>query len=371
MRLLDRYLLRELLVPLIYCVAGFLVFWISFDLFSELNEFQRNKLTAKDVAEYYLVSAPEFLSIVLPIALLLALLYALTNHARHHEITAIRAAGVSLFRLSLPYLAVGFVLSAALFALNELWVPHSQERAEEIKRRHASQTSATSIDWKKELFFMNTPEKRSWKAGAYNLRTSEMLALTIIWELPGGTKRIIDAERGRYANGVWTLFNVQETLNSPTLAFPKRTETNILSFPNFSETPELIRSEIKINTLSLKEAAKRAQLSLREIVDYFRLHPEIPPSQAAMLRTQLHSRLAAPWTCLIVVLIAIPFGAASGRRNVFVGVAASISIAFVYFILFKAGLALGTGGLLPAWVAAWLPNVVFAVTGIIMTMRVR
>src|SRR5688572_14934754 len=98
MRLLDRYLLRELLVPLIYCVGGFLIFWISFDLFSELNEFQRNKLTAKDIAEYYLVSAPEFLSIVLPIALLLALLYALTNHARHHEITAIRAAGVSLFR---------------------------------------------------------------------------------------------------------------------------------------------------------------------------------------------------------------------------------------------------------------------------------
>ena len=73
------------------------------------------------------VKTPEFLVVVLPIALLLALLYTLTNHARHHEITAIRAAGVSLWRLCLPYLAVGFAASLALFALNELCVPDSAE----------------------------------------------------------------------------------------------------------------------------------------------------------------------------------------------------------------------------------------------------
>ncbi|MFN7142040.1 MAG: LptF/LptG family permease, partial [Limisphaerales bacterium] len=66
-----------------------------------------------------------------------------------------------------------------------------------------------------------------------------------------------------------------------------------------------------------------------------------------------------------------PFGAPSGRRNVFVGVAASIFIAFVYFILFKLGLALGTGGYIPGWVAAWLPNLLFAGAGIFLTLRVR
>ncbi|MBA4148122.1 MAG: LptF/LptG family permease [Verrucomicrobia bacterium] len=371
MRLLDRYLLRELLVPLSYCIGGFLIFWISFDVFSEINEFQRNKLKATDIAEYYLVRTPELLSVVLPVALLLALLYALTNHARHHELTAIRAAGISLWRLSLPYLAVGFFFSALLFAINELWVPKTQERSEEILTRYISETSATSLDWKKNLFFKNTPENRSWNIAAYNLRTGEMLSPTLIWELPGNVKRVINAERGRYSEGSWTFFNVQEAVTSPAYMYPLRTETNVLSFADFSETPELIRSEIKINTLSIKDAAKGAQLSLAEILDYFRLHPDLPPAQAAMLNTQLHSRIAAPWTCLVVVLIAIPFGAPSGRRNVFVGVAASIFIAFIYFILFKLGLALGTGGYLPGWLAAWLPNVFFAVAGIVLTLRVR
>lgn len=371
MRLLDRYLLRELMVPLIYCLGGFLIFWISFDLFSEFNEFQRSKLKPLDIAEYYLVRTPEEMSVVMPVALLLALLYALTNHARHHELTAIRAAGVSLWRLSLPYLAVGFVFSSVLFAINELWVPQTQERSKRILARYMAETSATSLDWRKNLFFMNTPENRSWSVEAYNLMTGEMLQPTIVWELPGGVKRVINAERGRYAAGTWTFFNVQETITSPERMFPLRTETNVLSFTNFSENPELIRSDIKVNTLSMKDAAKEAQLSLQEIVNYKRLHPELPPRQEAVINTQFHSRLASPWLCLVVVLIAIPFGAPSGRRNVFVGVAASIVIAFIYFILFKLCLALGTGGVLPGWLAAWLPNVTFAITGIILTLRVR
>jgi lipopolysaccharide export system permease protein len=85
----------------------------------------------------------------------------------------------------------------------------------------------------------------------------------------------------------------------------------------------------------------------------------------------LHARLAAPWTCLIVVLIAIPFRAPSGRRNVFAGVAASLFICFTYFILQRFSLALGTGGKLPAEIAAWLPNALFGGAGIWLTTRVR
>ena len=82
-------------------------------------------------------------------------------------------------------------------------------------------------------------------------------------------------------------------------------------------------------------------------------------------------RLAAPWTCLVVVLIAIPFGAASGRRNLFFGVAGSIFICFGFFVIQQVSLAMGSGGHWPPWLAAWLPNMIFGGAGLLLTARVR
>jgi lipopolysaccharide export LptBFGC system permease protein LptF len=73
----------------------------------------------------------------------------------------------------------------------------------------------------------------------------------------------------------------------------------------------------------------------------------------------------------VVVLIALPFGAGTGRRNVAVGVASSILICFVYFVLQQLALALGTGGYVTPWVAAWAPNAFFAIGGLFLTWRIR
>src|ERR1044071_4519486 len=117
MRLLARYLLRECLAAFAYCFTGFLLLWVLSDLFPNLRSFQDDKMRIGDVAEYYLFKIPDFLPIALPMALLLATLYAVTNHARHNEITAIRAAGISLWRLSLPYFSVGLIAAGGLFLI--------------------------------------------------------------------------------------------------------------------------------------------------------------------------------------------------------------------------------------------------------------
>jgi lipopolysaccharide export system permease protein len=81
--------------------------------------------------------------------------------------------------------------------------------------------------------------------------------------------------------------------------------------------------------------------------------------------------LATPWTCLVVVLLATPFGAGSGRRNVYVGVASSILIYFAYYVIQQLCLALGAGNFLSPVVAGWLPNISFALFGAVMMARVR
>ena len=108
-----------------------------------------------------------------------------------------------------------------------------------------------------------------------------------------------------------------------------------------------------------------------EIIDYLRLHPKLDRKHSNALLTMLHSRFAAPFICLVVVLIAVPFGSISGRRNVFVGVASSIFICFAFIILKDLTLALGGGGFVPSWLAAWAPNLLFSGIGLVLLWKVR
>ena len=372
MRLLDRYLFRELLTPLAYCLGGFLVFWISFDLFNELEELQERKMHLYNVIAYVAALTPGFMVTVLPIALLLALLYALTNHARHNELTAMRAAGVSLWRLCLPYFFIGLMASFALFALNEFAAPRGMDFANRILTRHVHKPGDDAAE-NQFHGFANPHAHRQWQFDAYHIPEAEMAGhVTASWTLPDGRWRQVQAERAVFTNGVWTFFKAtgyaQLTPNGdlvPTLI------TNVLAMPEFDETPRQIRSEVKISGYQNFHSSRLPDLSLTDIFNYLRLHPDLSREKAGQLRTEFHSRLAAPWTCLVVVFIAIPFGAGSGRRNLFFGVAGGIFICFAFFILQKVGMYLGIGGHLPAWLAAWLPNLIFAATGLVLAARVR
>jgi lipopolysaccharide export system permease protein len=374
MRLLDRYLFRELLSPLAYCLGGFLIFWISFDLFNQLAEMQERKLHLLDVIEYCIAMTPEFLVTILPVALLLALLYTLTNHARHNEITAMRAAGVSLWRLCVPYLVVGLAASTVLFLLNEFLVPQGKDWSNHIMARYVQKTDdPVSQNYFPNLPFNNTRSHRSWMIGEYRAKTGEMLDPQVNWMLPDGSTCQLNADRAVRTNDAWTFFNVREFVQAagPNSASVPSLKTNVLAMPGFDETPKQIKTEIAIIDYQNLRNKSKVVIPLTDIWNYLKFHPDLSRADSSKLQTEFYSRLAAPWTCLVVVLIAIPFGTPSGRRNPFFGVAGSIFICFSYFVIEQISLPMGSSGFLPAWLAAWLPNIIFGATGLWLTSRVR
>lgn len=360
----------EFLVPLGYCLGGFLIFYLAFDLFSRLEDFQKAELKTMDVIMYELVTMPEIMGRVVPVGLLLAMLYALTNHARYNELTAMRCAGLSLANLCVPYFGVAICFGSLIFVVNEILMPDSGDVAQNImnKYRHKG-ADEDRAKWARNLAFINAAGGRTWQIGAYHLQTSEMLKPHVSWQKPEGIRLDLYAERATYGNGIWHFFQVQQFTYQTNQALPDRLSTNYLAVAEFDETPHQIRSEIKISSMSNLKQIRGLSLSLMEVIEYQRWHPDARHDHR--LNTKFHARVAAPFTCLIVVLIAIPFGAASGRRNVFVGVASSIFFCFGYFVVQKFGEALGLGGRIPPWVAGWSPNLFFAGLGMLMMIRVR
>lgn len=378
MRLLARYLLRECLVAFVFCFSAFLLLLIASDLIANLHDMQEDKLRGTDIVAYYFFKTPEFLPILIPVALLLALLYCLTNHARHNEITAIRAAGVSLWRLSLPYFSIALVSAIGLFVLNEYVAPRAGDLADDIRSSRVSRGSdAEDRRYVKNRLLKNSREGRTWYLAVYDRQTGEITSPTLLWKTADGTLRYIRARRAVFTKGVWNFFEVSERRQAPgpnPIQVPLP-EVAVLALTGLSETPAMINSEISISAqfgkFGNKSGTRRADIPIGVITDYLHLHPNPEPRIKAWLYTKLHGRFATPVTCLAVVLLALPFGAASGRRNVFVGVAASIVIFFAYYILQQFGFGFAEAGKVPAWFGAWFPNALVGVTGLWMMARVR
>jgi len=372
MRLHDRYLFRELLTPLAYCLGGFLVFWIAYFFFSEIDTMQEHQLGLLDCVEYAAAMMPGFLILVLPIALLLSLLYALTQHSRHHELTALRAAGVSLWRLCAPYFFVGIAAGGIYFAMNEIVVPRCANWTEEILSRHVQlENNPKAKTHFTKIGFRTTHANRIWQIGDYDAVTRIMLNPNVTWMTADGSWHALNAARAGRTNNVWIFTDVKMFMQSPHGSLVPAGATNLIAMPEFDETPKQILSNIKMSDSQTVRGSRSADIPLKDLREYLKLHPDLPRDDANALRTKYYGRLAAPWTCLVVVFIAIPFGAQSGRRNLFFGVAGSIFICFAYFVLQQVSLAFGMNGILPAWLAAWLPNLFFATTGTILILRTR
>ncbi|HTR43195.1 MAG TPA: LptF/LptG family permease, partial [Pseudomonadales bacterium] len=313
----------------------------------------------------------ELVPYILPLCLLLALLMAITQHTRHNEITAMRAAGISLWRICLPYFITGIIASAALFVLNESIVPRSVDFANNLLTRNAGAAKAADHA---PLNFNNQSAHRMWFIHDYYPSSGVINGLKIVWTLPDGTSRILDADYAQHTNGVWNFFNAQEYMTESNSVYYVPVivgKTNTIAMPEFDETPQGIANEMSIGNYLAVGQMRSLDIPIQEIIDYLNGHPNLSRADKGRLLTELQERLAKPFTCIVVVLIAIPFGAAPGRRNLFFGVAGSIFICFAFFVLSRLCEAFGANGSWPAWVAAWVPNIVFALLGIILTARIR
>ena len=378
MRLHDRYLFRELLTPLAACIGAFLIIGVSFFFQQQLNTIHERKLTSVETVAFCAASLPELIVVVLPILLLLTFLYVLTNHARHNEITALRAAGVGLWRLCVPYFIAGLIATGIYFVVNELVVPACDEWSQEIFTRHVKKDSDVKSTVSSAKGFVNNRANRIWRFAQYDPASTLMMDPTVKWSLPDGSWHAVWADHAMYTNGVWTFLSSGTNFDVHLFAqvgahgdLMPAGSTNELAIPQFDETPQQIRLLLEFADSQVLRGSGYADIPLSELWKLMQLKQDLRPHDVNAVETKFYGRLAMPWTCFVVVLMAIPFGAQSGRRNLFFGVAGSIFIGFGYFVLQRISLALGMNGQLPGWLAAWLPNMVFALAGFILTLRVR
>src|SRR5437016_2336554 len=159
MRLLDRYVLRYFLQAYFYCIAGFISIWFIFDVSDNISTFLDERISRSLIAKYYLTQVPQILVILLPVALLLALLFCLGRMSRSNEIVSMLTAGVSLPRILAPLLGIGLLTTAASTALNYSLAPHGEYAHKRLLEDPASRRQLLGMT---AQIFRNRTDNRTW-----------------------------------------------------------------------------------------------------------------------------------------------------------------------------------------------------------------
>jgi lipopolysaccharide export system permease protein len=357
MRRLDRYVMRHFLLAYFYCIAGFTSIWFIFDVSDNISTFLDQRISRLLILQYYLTQIPQILVILLPVAILLALLFCLGRMSRSNEIVSMLTSGVSLPRILAPLLVIGLLTTGASTALNYSMAPHGEYAHKRLLEDPQSSRRAFGLT---AQIFRNRSENRTWFIQQFYPGENVFNTLHIVQQ---------DAN-----DNIVTAYIITRALYHPETHAWEFQQLKIVHYDkegNVTETipytESLVITDWSETPFRLSSANLRAEhLSVPELRDYLQFNSDFPTTLLAPFATHLQYRVALPWTCAVVALIAASLGVGYSRRGILSSVAAAILLVFAMNFVMHLFLALGEGARIPTWAAAWTPNIIFGIIGLVL-----
>lgn len=353
-RILDRMIIRSFFRIFAGFVIGSPLLFLIGDLVERVDNYFDNGLTVAEVATAYFFKVPQFIFWSFPTAALIAAVFTIHTMTVHREVLAAKAGGISFRRLMMPILAVGVVLSGAALWLSEV-VPVAEHRAGQILGR-----ININQQWRTDFVF-RTDDGGALSVRRLTLNTRQMFGVML--SIPTGQKdvmRYIQAEDAAYSDSIgWTFFDgyVREVYADA----PDRTMSfDSLRMTGFSEPPENL-----IEVIHDEDQMTRAQLN--------RMARNIERSggDASRLHLEREQRVALAMAPLIIVLFGGPLATSSKRGGSAFGIGLALGTTILYMLLVRLSGAFGETGALDPLLSAWLPNMFFALAGLVLLSRVR
>ena len=351
--------MREYLKIFGLSLSSMILIYVVVIFFQKMNFFQRNNAPFYLMFEYVLYRIPEAtFQWTIPYAVLLTTLLTLGTFSRHSEITALKAVGISLYRITLPLILIVLIISFFSFLGNDYLVPFSNQKTRYLLDVKVRKESPTGFFKNYKIWYRS--DRRILNIQLVDAAKKALKGLTL-YEFDDQFRCIqrIDASEARWADGKWRFYDgairdFEESGSFRTSAF------NEIDFP------------LKENWESFQKSARdSAEMSYAELRAYIQ---KIQASgyDATRYLVDLYGKISYPLLNLIMILIGVPFALKTGRSGgVALSIGISMMIGFAYGITFYLFLSFGKSGILSPLLSSWIPTVLFGLAGIFTLMSVR
>ncbi len=366
-RLVDRYFVREMIFPFVLAVVGFVLF-IVLNLIQQLSDFMLDRNISLWVLFQILAyRLPELLVYGLPVGVLFAIFWALGRLSHDRELVALQAAGFSLRRLMWPVLLMGFITTATAFAVGELWMPWANHRYYDLLREIFLIRSAPQI---RESTFVKISDSAYAYIERYDPQTKELRTVMVfdrgggeyLDELAARFPKIITAEEGLWDGEYWRLANGKLHKLRDDGQFEYTVIFEQLSIRAGPYLQKLFFEQRTPHEMGILELYKQIELLHRSGLG------------AESLIVELHSKIAVPFSALIFALFGAPlsliFAQGGAPRGRAAGVIMSLLLVAGYQGLLLWMSTLGRRSLIAPILAPWIPNILFALIGLLLLLWV-
>lgn len=362
MKKLDWYILRQFMMTLLFGMIGLCVVFVIVHLLENLDGFLDRKTPLQHIVAFYLNYLPEIVKLTTPVAMLLSSLFTMGRFSTLNELTAMKAGGLSLYRILLPLLCMGLVISCVQFYFDGWIVPRANRFKADFERKALGKGRVETTLY--NVYIRETP-KRNLIIRFYDdqMKTGSGLTLEeyssevqprIVWRIFAGDFSYDTSK------SIWQLRNVSEHRFSPDF----RIQPTVTILPTMTlktnTTPRiLMQFQRNTNELTFPE--------LKEYIDA----SERGGKDVRQQRIAYWGEYILPFANFIVMLFGVPVSAGQRKAGLALEIAMAMVIAFLYIAAIRIGQTLGLAGDIPPALAAAVPHSIFLMAGVLNILRAR
>ncbi len=363
--LLDDYVMREYVTNFAVILLSFSALFLIFTTFELIGDIIRNRTPLVTVGEYLINLIPFILYNVTPLCALVAVLVTFGSLSRSSEMTAMKATGISLYRIIAPILMTTLLIAGGLFAFDELYLPAANRRQEALRSVIKDKPAQTFLrpdrKWISGQAGSTGSPSRIFYYQFFDANKNVFANLTVFEFDPVtfALKRRIFAASTHWNEpaGQWVFENGwQRTFVGETISSYE--PFTVTAFADIHEQPSYF----------VKEDRPAQEMSYHELSHYI---SDLNQSgfDTKRLSVQLNRKLSYPMITLVMAVLAIPFALSMGKRGSLAGVATAIGLAIAYWVVDAVFTDMGYVNTLPAMLAAWSPDLLFGIAGSYLLLR--
>lgn len=355
---LDRYLLSSFFQALLVVTVALTLTIIVINMVEELRDFIDHDVPFLKIIEYYIYFGGWVIKTFFPMFVLLSILFSVSMMARKNEILAMKANGLSLYRIALPFVVVTLLLAVGHFYYNEYLFPPANRKRVEMKE-FVIKGRSRKIHQRASNVYRQIRPGYFYTIGRFNVNQQSGTTFRMYHSEKNQLKRLIVANEIIYEKFIWKAIGGESRIFE---------DGHNVSFTTF-DTLELLDIKDKPQDFARK-IGKSEDMGLEDITQYIELMKRTGgPYRRELI--DLKIKYSYPLTSCIIVLICIPLAANPRRGGVAVSFAMGTLISLIYFVLFRMSQAAAYSEKIPIEVGVWGINGLFLVTGIILMVKAK